>query len=290
MLFLQHTDVALYKEGLTHPHEREHQALYRAYSFGPFRLLRGGEPVGEQMWRRSKAKTLLKWFLLNPGKLCSADEFIDLFWPNVSPETSLGNLHVTMHYLRHLLEPSLNSREVSKFIQRRPNNFYCFHMDDIWWSDTTAVQKLFETARELDRHGDCIKASFYYRKVVGYCSLGFLSEDIAEEWLTPYRQGYKHIYSQVLIRLIQIYLQRNELDEALEYAYQALTLDPYCEPAVKAIIDVHLQQGNTIKATCTFDAFRNFLRRELGVGLSKEFHNLRKKIIVACGENYPLEM
>src|SRR4051812_298294 len=85
-----------------HPREYEYQALYRGYLFGPFRLFRGKEAVGELIRRRNKARMLLKWFLLNPGKPGSADEFIDLFWPEISPETALGNFHVTMHYLRHM--------------------------------------------------------------------------------------------------------------------------------------------------------------------------------------------
>src|SRR5690348_8113690 len=89
-----------------HPYEREHQAYYRAYLFGQFRFFQGQQSIAEEMRRRSKAGTLLKWFLLNPGTLCSADQFLDLFWSDISPETTLGNLHVTMHYLRRLLEPT----------------------------------------------------------------------------------------------------------------------------------------------------------------------------------------
>ena len=134
------------KEYLAHPREREHGAIYRAYSFGQFRLLCKDRPIREAMWRRNKAKALLKWFLLNPGKLCSADEFIDLFWPDLPLETACGNLHVTMHCLRHLLEPSLSPRQESKFIRRQTNNFYWFDMDETWWTDITDVQHLFDTA------------------------------------------------------------------------------------------------------------------------------------------------
>lgn len=271
----------LTERDLVHPREHEHQAIYRGYLFGQFRLFHGKEPVGELMRRRNKARMLLKWFLLNPGKLGSADEFIDLFWPEVSPETALGNFHVTMHYLRHMLEPMLSARQESTFIRRKPNNFYWFQMDERWWTDTGDVQKLFERARAYDLYGDDKKAAFYYRKIASYCSMGFLPEDISENWLLPYRRRYEHIYSQVLMRLIQLYTQRNELEEVLEYAYQSLLIDPYSEIAARAIVDAHLQQGNVSIAQRRLDAFWSSLQRDLGLLPDKEFHALRERIRAA---------
>ena len=279
MSLSQDANVLLDKNGGDHPREREYSALYRAYAFGQFRLFCQEKPVKETMWRRNKVKSLLKWFLLNPSKLCSADEFIDLFWADLPSETAFGNLYVTMHCLRHLLEPSLGPREASKFIRRQSNNFYWFEMDETWWTDITEVQQLFETARAFDANGDDIKASFYYRKVVSHCGPGFLPEDEAEEWLRPYRQHYEYIYLQVLVRLIQIYQRRDELEEVLEYAYLALSLDPYCEPAVKAIIDVYFKQGNVGKAMRRLDDFGSFLQQELGMEPSREMHALRTKIL-----------
>jgi DNA-binding SARP family transcriptional activator len=269
------------KKELVHPREREFSASYRAYFFGQFRLLSQDPQIKEERWRRNKGKSLLKWFLLNPGKLCSADRFIDLFWPDTPLETAFGNLYVTMHYLRHLLEPCLGSREASKFIHHQSNNFYWFEMDETWWTDIIEVQHLFESARELDEYGDDIKASFYYRKVVSYGCLGFLPDDESEEWLLPYRRHYEYIYLQVLVRLIQIYQQRDELEEVLEYAYLALSLDPYCEPAMKAIIDGYFKQGNVGMAIRRLDDFHHLLQRELGVEPSKDMHALRMKIMEA---------
>lgn len=271
----------LIEKDLIHPREHEHQALHRGYLFGSFRLFRGKEPVGEQIRRRNKARMLLKWFLLNPGKLGSADEFIELFWPEISPETALGNFHVTMHYLRHILEPQLSARQEPVFIRRKPNNFYLFQADQSWWTDTSEIQTLFERAREYDLYGDDRRAAFYYRKIASYCNLGFLPEDKAESWLLPYRRRYEHIYSQVLTRLIQLYTQRNELEEVLEYAYQSLALDPYSELATRAIIDAHLQQGNVSIAQRKLDAFWNTLQCDLGLHPDKEFYALRERIRAA---------
>lgn len=264
-----------------HPREYEHEATYRAYLFGQFRLFCGQQPVGQLLRRRTKARQLLKWFLLNPGKLCSADEFIDLFWPEISPETALGNFHVTLHYLRRVLQPTLNSRQESSYIRRKPNNFYWFQMDENWWIDASDVQALFERARSYDLLDDEQKAAFYYRKIAWYCSQGFLAEDESESWLLPYRRRYRHLYSQALGRLIQIYTRTQALEEVLEYAYQLLLIEPCHEEATRAIVDAHLQQGNVSIAQRRLDAFYQTLQRDLGLHPARDFYMLRERIRAA---------
>ena len=269
-----------------HPCEREHQAHYRAYLFGQFRVFHGKVSLGPQVKRRSKAGTLLKWFLLNPGKLGSADEFLDLFWPDISAETALCNFHVTMHYLRRLLQPELQAWQESKFIHRRANNFYWFEMDERWWTDAIEVQQLFDSARKLSQHGDDLKTAFYYRKVVSHCSQGFLPEDESEPWLEPYRRHFELQYLQALQYLMHLCLQRGELEDVMEYAYQALAVDAYCEPAIKAIIEVHLQQGNLPAASRTLNDFCTFCQQTLGVEAGKDFHLLRDRLIEAADSEH----
>jgi DNA-binding SARP family transcriptional activator len=266
-----------------HPREYEHQATYRAYLFGQFRLFCGSLSIGQLLRRRTKARQLLKWFLLNPGKLCSADEFIDLFWPDISPETALGNFHVTMHYLRRVLEPALNSRQEPTYVRRKPNNFYWFQMDESWWIDASDLQMLFERARNYELLGDEQRAAFYYRKIAWYCSQGFLAEDEAESWLLPYRRRYNHMYAQSLGRLVQIYTRAQELEEVLEYAYQLLLIEPCHEEATRAIVDAHLQQGNVSIAQRRLDAFCQALQRDLGLRPPRDFYLLRERVRAASG-------
>lgn len=263
---------------LPHPREREQRARFRVYFFGLFRLLYNNQALEQPVWRRNKAKSLLKWFLLHPGALCSADQLVTLFWPDISPETAYSNLHVTIHYLRRLLEPSLAPGQRSSFVHRHVNNFYQFMLDETWWVDVLEVQELVETGRELDQNGDFSGAAFYYRKVVGYCEKGFLPEDIYEDPFQQDRRHYECLFLQILLRLIEISQQHNVLHEVLDYAYQALYIDPYYEPAVKAIAHVYMEQGNTSVAMRTIDEFQRFLDDEMGIEPGKDILALRDQI------------
>jgi DNA-binding SARP family transcriptional activator len=254
---------------------------YRAHFFGPFRLFLDDQPLGKP-WRRTKAKTLLKWFLLNPGKFYSVDQLIDLFWADFPPDAAIRNLHVNMHYLRHLIDCSTTPHAQSSFLHRTKHNFYWFELHSSWWVDAIEVPHLYSTAREFDQHGEYSKAMSNYRKIVAYCSLGFLPEDIYEQAFTPYLRQYERIYMAALERLIHITTCQHVFSEVLMYSHQALVLDPYCESAMSAIVNAYLQQGNVAGAMCKLKDFLKLLTQDLNMGPSQELLLLKEKLESAC--------
>jgi DNA-binding SARP family transcriptional activator len=261
----------------SHPHEFE--ARYRAYFFGPFRVLHENQPLGELAWRRSKARELLKLFLLNPGKFFAVDQLSSFLWPSTEHSKSLGSFHVTIHYLRHLLEPNLMPHQRSTFICRNKHNLYYFNPHDMWWSDIFDIQRMHLTAREADKCEDAATAITCYRKLASYYHLGFLPEDIYEDLFIPYRRQHNCAHMQVLERLIQLASQLRLFDEVLTYARQILLIDPYNETAVKEMIHVFLLQGNIAGAIHQLNDFQALLRQDLGIGLSPELLSLRKQIL-----------
>jgi DNA-binding SARP family transcriptional activator len=263
----------------SHSSEYEYCTPRRVHFFGQFQLFWHDQSLCKLIWRRSKAKTLLQWFLLNPGKLYAAEQLTDLFWNDLDEEAATRNLHVTVHYLRHLLEPDLPLRQESTFLRRNKNNFYWLELDDTWWVDIFDVHHLYTAAIKHDQESEASKAIFRYRKVVNYCSRGFLPGECSEAAFYAHRNQYESIYYQSLVRLILLFLEREELEEVMEYAYQALKLDHCCEIAVKAIALVHYQQNNHKAAIGILDEFQRRLRREFGVGPSQQIHKMRMEMV-----------
>jgi len=90
---------------------------FQAWLFGPFRLERDGVEIADGTWSRKTALTLLKWFLVSPGHPFTGAELCAVLWAN-RPETDMAkNLHVTLHFLRHVLEPDSPGRCPSSFIR-----------------------------------------------------------------------------------------------------------------------------------------------------------------------------
>jgi len=224
-----------------HMREREYRARYRANCLGSFRLICSGQRIEEAAWKRSKTKALLKWFLLNHNKMFSADQLLDMFWPTLPAEVAKNNLHVSIYYLRHIFEPDLSARQESHYIRRVNNNFYWLECDDSWWMDTCHLVSLSETARTFEQHGEYSKARSYYQRLIAIYGDGLLPEDSHEPWLQVYRHHYEQLYSQALMRLIELSQQQRNYDDTLEYAYLALLSDPMCEYALRAIIDIFIE-------------------------------------------------
>jgi DNA-binding SARP family transcriptional activator len=256
--------------------QSEPTELYRVYFFGPFRAIRTGQPPEEIVWRRNKARSLLKWFLLNPGRTFSADQLIKSFWPDIASTPGSGNLHVTINYLRHVLEPDLPARQESTFVRRDKNNFYWFELNETWWADIFDVDHHCMAAKEAEQCKDLVTAVNHYRKIAEYCSLGFLPEDTYEDMFISHRRQYDRIYAQVLERLISLCSQLNLSDDVFAYSQQALLVDPYCEPAIKAIINLCLHQGNVSGALRKLDDFQRLLKEDLGIEPGKDILALRK--------------
>lgn len=254
-------------------------ARYKAYFFGPFRITRDEQPLGEPTWRRNKAKALLKWFLLNPGDLFSIDQLSSLFWPDIAGKIAVSNLHVTLYYLRHVLEPELTAGCHSTFIRRNRHNYYWFDLHNVWWTDIFAVLHLSTSAKEAEGKGELSKAIALYSQLISYYSLIFLPEDIYEDIFSPYRRQHDYAYTQALERLMQLYIRVGQLDDALSCALHMLSMDPYSENAVKTMVSIHLQQGNTTGAIRQLDAFQQCLREELGIEMGKELFTLRNSIL-----------
>lgn len=257
-------------------------ARYKAYFFGQFHMLRCEQRLGEQNWRRNKAKTLLKWLLLNPGELFSVEQLSKLLWPESKKSIAISNLHVTLHYLRHVLEPELAPGCTSTFIRRNRHNYYWFELNDVWWTDVHDVQYLSVRAKEAERNKDPSKALTLYYQLASYYNLEFLPEDIYEDLFSPYRRQYDYAYTQSLDHLMQLYMRMNQSDNALSCALQILSLDPYSESAIKTIVHIYLSQGNMIDAIRQLDDFQHFLKQDLGVEPREEIYALRKSILKPC--------
>ena len=252
---------------------------YKAYFFGPFHVTLDEQQLGEPSWRRNKARMLLKWFLLNPGELFSMDQLSKMFWPDVTREVAVRNMHVTVHHLRHVLEPELAPGCPSTFICRNRHNYYWFDLTDAWWTDLLDIQHLTAAAKEAERTGNLARTFALYGRLTSYYSMTFLPEDIYEDIFSPYRRQHDYAYTQLIEHMMQLYVQANQLDDALSCALNILSINPYSEEAVNTIVRIHLQQGNTTGALRQLDDFGSFLKKDLDIELGKELLTLRSSIL-----------
>jgi DNA-binding SARP family transcriptional activator len=266
-----------------HPRELERDAAFRAYLFGYPRMFRGEQRL--PLWEcRKKGLQILLWFLLNPGKPCSVDQFVDTLWPGTDPDKAVSGFDVNMHALRRLLEPELGRREESSFIRRHANRVYTFERADQWWTDVGDLELLYQRGSECDLAGDVDRARYYYRRVSAYVSLGPLVDCESSPWLEPYRHRYALLFAQALTRLMQIDRNLDHDEELLESAYQMLRVDRCNQMATRVIIETSLRKGNRRRAERRLRAFCDAVQRDLGLPPPNEFVELWRQLV---GKHHP---
>ena len=117
--------------------------------------------------------------------------------------------------------------------------------------------------------------------MIAYYSQGFLPEDIYDDIFSPYRRQHEYTYIQLLEHLMQIHIQMGRSDEALSCALHILSIDPYCENAVKTMVHIHLGQGNATGAIRQLDDFQRSLKQDLGIEPGEDILRLRRSIFSA---------
>lgn len=86
-----------------------------------------------------------------------------------------------------------------------------------------------------------------------------------DEWLVHDRERVRQLQLHLLEMGAQRLAEAGDYALALEWALGALRADPLRETAHRAVIAVHLAEGNLTEARRAFDACADLLSRELGV-------------------------
>jgi DNA-binding SARP family transcriptional activator len=261
-----------------HPREIELGAEYRAYLFGHLRVFRHDSEMPLNAGGRRKAVEILEWFLLHPGSPCSAEQFVDMLWPEADPEKALTNFHVSLHALRRILEPDLGPRQPSTFIRRHAATIYTFETGGRWWTDVDDLELLYQRGHECDLAGETSRARFYYRRVAGYAARHRLLEGDSSPWLAPYRREFSIMCGHSLSRLMELDAAAGDQEELLETAYAMLRVDRYSEAAVRAIALSHLRNDNTRQAARLIATFCHGLERDLGLRPSRDLLELHRRL------------
>lgn len=259
------------------PPSRAESTHYEARLFGPFRVQRAGEALSDTDFRRSAAKTLLKWFLLNPATRVRGSEICELLWPSRTPMSSARLLHVTLHYLRHVLEPHLASRQASTFIRTDGANRHWFDDADSWWVDVRDSERLVSEAQAAELRADHRLATERYEAALAYHEQVFLPEDVYDDAFMSWRTAQEVAAEQVRSRLLRLYLTQRLAHKALTLGLSMLAHDAACEQGLTAMVEVYLGQGNPLAARRMLDDYLRALREEGGGEPSPEVMRLWRR-------------
>ncbi len=245
-------------------------AIYRARvpvltirTLGGLQILRSGSvPLGTRDWQGSRPALLFKAILVHGGRHIPKDILLEAVWPDHPPKKSLRNFKVTLHRLRKMLEPDLDSTRGSSYIHLKDNLVSLDkHLCQV---DTDALHKLCRRARRIDTAVEARELQAMRREASALYRGDFLPEEPYLTWAEMKRTTLRQEFMQLMYRLGR-HLEAQQAFAAARRCYrQIIKLDPAQEKAQRHLMRLLDADGRPQEALQLYEAMCRFLQTEIG--------------------------
>jgi DNA-binding SARP family transcriptional activator len=109
---------------------------------------------------------------------------------------------------------------------------------------------------------------------------GDLLPDWYDDWVLFERERFRHLRLRALDVLCERLMRAGRLGDAAEVGHAALAAEPLRESAHRALVRIHLAEGNTVEALRQYRLCRRVLRDQLGVEPSELMEELMRAAAV----------
>jgi DNA-binding SARP family transcriptional activator len=103
---------------------------------------------------------------------------------------------------------------------------------------------------------------------------GDLLPDWYDDWVVFERERFRQLRAHALECLCERLSHAGRFGEAIEAGLAAARIEPLRESAQRALIRVHVAEGNIVEAVAQYRRFREHLRDELGLAPSAQLEEL----------------
>ncbi len=250
-------DVARETLGGLAPAALPHSPSLRFYGFGPGSAEKDSETISLATWRSAQARYLTFYFLVHPSR--SRDQILATFWPDSAP----GKAVATFHWVKHKIHRALE-RKLILF----QDDLYRFELHPDCWFDVAAFESLLD-----GQDGRKVRLE----QAVALYQGDFL-EGYDEKWCWPIRERLRLRYRDALVELGELYTLDEQFDSALTVLRQAIAVDEWHEPTVRALMRLHALAGRRSVALSLFNKLEQQLRQELGASPAPETQDFYQAI------------
>lgn len=208
---------------------------------GSFELSRNGESLD----LATPAQRVLA-FLAVHGQPVSRIHVAGVLWLDSNEERAAGSLRSALWRIRQIDEHIVES--TNRGLQLSP-------------AVGVDVRELIAWARRVGDDSRPVDADDLREALAG----GELLVDWYDDWVVLERERLRQLRFHALEVLSQRLVGAGRYGEAMEVALTALRSEPLRESAHRAVISVHLAEGNRFEAVRQYRACRDLLRAELDV-------------------------
>jgi DNA-binding SARP family transcriptional activator len=233
-------------------------------SLGAFELCFDGRPV--ERWKAGKARSLLQFLLLRPGRIVPRGVLYEALWPEAPWSKDSSSLKVAAHMLRSILKQhqspagSTSAAGPALRLLTRESG-YKLEADRVS-VDFETFTRLADRAHAAQSRGDQAAATALYREAVSHYHGDFLPE-APYHWAAVEREWLRSWLLCALDFLIEAEIARADPVGVLHWCRRMLADDPLHEPAYRALILVHAHLGQLTQVNRWYDVCTGMLRDRL---------------------------
>jgi DNA-binding SARP family transcriptional activator len=243
---------------------------------GGFRAYKGGEPIADSLWSRSKARALFALLALRPGRGLSRSEAVEAFWPGLGRKRGLDNLHTAWSLVRRALRDEGGGCP------------YVRNDGNLYRADPALVAS---DAEELERVAKRVLLGGLDDGALT-CALMRLEELYAGDLLEGAGGGpaveraakrCRGMATDAYVSAAAAMLGRRNFPAALWFARKALDTDGRREDVYRTLMEVQSAAGQRTCALETYFSCKDYLDKELGLSLSRKTIELYERVISGEG-------
>lgn len=222
---------------------------------GGFGVQLDGRPIPDEVWRRNRARALVKLLALADGQRLHREQLMDALWPSLDPGAAAGNLRKAIHFARQAMGAD-HIRIHGDLIGLEAPGL---------WIDVHA----FEVAAHAGRRSEALSL---YRG-------DLLPEDRFEPWTEDPRERLRMRFHSLLLEEAASLEVDGNFDAAADILDRLAASDPLDEVAHLAMMRVLVLAGARHLALARYRQLEERLRDELGVETGPAVRRLFEDIV-----------
>lgn len=236
--------------------------------FGKFTLKQEGMEVPHAVSLTGRSRrlwTLTAYLILHRDRGVSAQELIDLLWPEAENDNPLSTLQNNVSRARAALAELGFTH--AKVIIHNEKGYYRWAPD----RETQLDVEQFETlAKAALAEEDMEKSVALAQKAVALYTGDFLTESAAEFWCINLNTYYRSLYTRLCRAAVDRLLKLGRITDAEKLCTGVIRLDPAAEEFSVFLMQALIKNKNPKKALEHYDYIASLYREVYGVSPSAE--------------------
>ncbi|MFN0070308.1 MAG: BTAD domain-containing putative transcriptional regulator, partial [Chloroflexota bacterium] len=244
----------------------------RVHLLGTFRVLVNGRELTDDIWKKQKARQLLKCLLTRPHRRMTIDEAIDTFWPDAPDwDAAQKTLRSTLSALRSALGTTRAARGRGLVVTQQGAVLIPREAD--LWVDADAFERMLGDSRAAEDTNLLEEADALYAG-------DYLAGDPYESWAEERRESLRRQWVELQHSLAQAREERGDIEGAATALRRVLHTDPCDERAARALMHLLAKHGSRSESLRVFDRLVEALR---GIEVEPEARTSALRDQIAAG-------